>query len=121
MHVTATGAAGIDQQRTVMPGQLLVTGLVRYGQPGRAERCGARCHQAAAETCRSGCDEPPEPDQLVAGTVQAGADAGPGLHLELHQFLLHPRLPIEHPHQIPAGRNGGAAERVQEHELLLDA
>ena len=91
--------------------QLLVTGLIRDGQPGRAERRGSRRHQAAAETRRSVRDQPPEPNQLVADTVQARAHPGPGLHLELHQLLLHPRLPIQHPDQIPADRNSGAAGR----------
>ena len=49
---------------------------------------------------RGGRGEPPQPDQLAAEVVQAGAHPGSGLHLELHELFLHPRLPAEHPHQI---------------------
>ena len=122
MHVAATGAAGIGQQRAEMLLQRPVTRLIRYGgQPGRAERRDSRCHQAAAETLRGVCDEPPQSDLFAADIIQAGAHAGPGLHLEPHQLLRHPRLPIEHPHQVRADRNSGTAGRVQEHELLLYA
>ena len=68
---------------------------------------------------RGGRGEPPQPDQLAAEVVQAGAHPGSGLHLELHQLLLHARLPAEHPHQIGAGQHRDAGGRVQEHELLL--
>ena len=68
---------------------------------------------------RGGRGEPPQPEQLAAQVVQAGAHPGSGLHLEPHQLLRDPRLPAEHPHQIGAGQHGGAGGRVQEHELLL--
>ena len=119
MHVAAAGA-GLGHHGTVPAGQLLVTGLVGHGgQPGRAVRRDPGGHQAAAQPRRGGRGEPPQPDQLAAEVVQAGAHPGSGLHLEPHQLLLDPRLPAEHPHQLGAGQHGGAGGRVQEHELLL--
>ena len=119
MHVAGAGA-GLGHHRTVPARQLPVTGLAGHGgQPRRAIRRDPGGHQAAAHRCRGGRGEPPQPDQLAAGLVQAGAHRGSGLHLEPHQLLLDPRLPAEHPHQIGAGQHHSAGGRVQEHELLL--
>ena len=119
MHVAGAGA-GLGHHRAVPAGQLPVPGLGCHGgQPGRAVRRDPGRHQAAAQPRRGGRGQPPQPDQLAAEVVQAGAHPGSGLHLEPHQLLLHPRLPAEHPHQIRAGQHSGAGGRVQEHELLL--
>ena len=119
MHVAAAGT-GVGHHRTVPACQLLVPGLVCHGgQPGRAVRRDPGGHQAAAQRCRGGRGEPPQPDQLAAEVVQAGAHRGSGLYLEPHQLLLDPRLPAEHPHQLGGGQHRGAGGRVQEHELLL--
>ena len=119
MHVAGAGA-GLGHHRTVPARQLPVAGLAGHGgQPGRAVRRDPGGHQAAARRCRGGRGQPPQPDQLAADLVQAGAHPGAGLHLEPHQLLLDPRLPAEHPHQLRGGQHGGAVRRVQEHELLL--
>ena len=104
MHVAGAGA-GLGRHRAVPACQVPVTGLVCYGgQPGRAVRRDPGGHQGAAQPRRGGRGQPPQPDQLPAGLVQAGAHPGAGLHLEPHQLLLDPRLPAEHPHQIGAGQ-----------------
>jgi len=119
VHVAGAGA-GLGHHRAVPAGQLAVPGLGCHGgQPGRAVRRDPRGHQPAAQPRRGGRSEPPEPDQLAAGLVQAGAHPGSGLHLEPHQLLPHPRLPAEHPHQLGSGQHSGASGRVQQHELLL--
>jgi hypothetical protein len=121
VHMAAAGA-GFGHQRAVPARQLPVAGQVGHGgQPGRVVWRGSRRDQAAAQLRRGLRDEPPQPGQLAADLIQAGAHRRRGLHLEPHQLLLHPRLPAKHPQQTRGREGNSTGGTVQEHELLLHA
>ena len=101
MHVAAAGAAWRRLGRTGGPAPGTGAGLSR--RRARARVGANRGDQPAAQPRAAAAAKPPEPDQLPADLIQAGAHPGPGLDLETYQLLRQPRLPAEHPHQVGAG------------------